>query len=201
MTDDRISRLRDASEDIRRARAVPDTPQTRSPSYRLAFNDADFLLRDEMRGVRLQLELSKAEIELTERGIVSTVVIFGSARIPDPARRDEAKVPGLAALADNYGLARAFARALGIVSTNPTLARAPAETVRTHARRIAPTTGYRLNLLAADYERERYSSGRVSPAETRGQRVRRPLRLSGCLTARPPSPVTAPRTAAPLTPP
>ena len=112
MTDDRISRLRDASEDIRRARAVPDTPQTRSPSYRLAFNDADFLLRDEMRGVRLQLELSKAEIELTERGLVSTVVIFGSARIPDPARRDEAKVPGLAALADNYGLARAFARAI-----------------------------------------------------------------------------------------
>ena len=63
--------------------------------------------------------------------------------------------------------ARAFARALGMVATNPTLARAPAETVRTHARRIAPTTGYRLNLLAADYERERYSSGRVSPAETR----------------------------------
>jgi MoxR-like ATPase len=64
-------------------------------------------------------------------------------------------------------LARAFARALGMVATNPTLARAPAVTVRTHARRIAPTTGYWLNLLAADYERERYGAGPVSPAETR----------------------------------
>jgi len=64
-------------------------------------------------------------------------------------------------------LARAFARALGIVSTNPTLARAPAETVRTHVRRIASTTGYRLNLLAAECERERCGAGPVSPAETR----------------------------------
>lgn len=108
--DPRISRLRDAGEDMRHARGLPDTPQARSPSYRLAYADTDFLLRDDMRGVRLQLELSKPEIELSERGIQSTVVLFGSARIPEPAKRDEAAVEGLGDLADYYGLARAFAR-------------------------------------------------------------------------------------------
>ncbi len=61
----------------------------------------------------------------------------------------------------------AYLVVLNLVAVEPTLAREPSETVRTHARRIAPTTGYRLNLLAADYERERYGSGPVSPAETR----------------------------------
>jgi hypothetical protein len=56
---------------------------------------------------------------------------------------------------------------LGEIAADPTLARAPAETVRIHARRVAPITGYRLNLLAADYEREQYGAGPVSPAETR----------------------------------
>ena len=40
--------------------APTDTPQTRNPSYRLAFRDTDFLLRDELRPVRFQLELLKA---------------------------------------------------------------------------------------------------------------------------------------------
>ncbi|WP_119460860.1 TIGR00730 family Rossman fold protein [Rhodospirillaceae bacterium SYSU D60014] len=60
------------------------TPQTRSPSYQLAFTDQDFLLREELRPVRLQLELLKPEMLLQEEKIVSTVVVFGSARIPDP---------------------------------------------------------------------------------------------------------------------
>ncbi|WP_127901368.1 TIGR00730 family Rossman fold protein [Solirhodobacter olei] len=111
-SDPRISQFRDAGEDMRHARGLPDTPQGRSPTYRLAYADTDFLLRDEMRGVRLQLELSKAEIDLTERGIDSTVVIFGSARIPEPRKRDSAPSPGLAALADYYGIAREFARAI-----------------------------------------------------------------------------------------
>jgi hypothetical protein len=76
-------------------------------------------------------------------------------------------------------LVRAFARALGMVATNPTLARAPAKTVRMQARRIAPTTGYWLNLLAADYERERYGAGPVSPAE-----ARRAIRRARDLAAR-----------------
>ena len=53
--------LPSAGEDLRRAALEPDTPQTRSPSYRLAFAVPDFLLREELRPVRLQLELWKPE--------------------------------------------------------------------------------------------------------------------------------------------
>lgn len=60
-----------------------DTPQTASPAYRLAFEDVDFLLRQDLRPVRLQLELLKPELLQQELGIRSTVAIFGSARIPD----------------------------------------------------------------------------------------------------------------------
>ena len=59
------------------------TEQSRSPSYRLAYDDADFMMRDELRPVRLQLELLKPELTQTEHNIQATVVIFGSARIPD----------------------------------------------------------------------------------------------------------------------
>ncbi|WP_119154580.1 TIGR00730 family Rossman fold protein [Caldimonas tepidiphila] len=51
-------------------------------AYRLAFTDTDFLLRDDLRPVRMQLELLKPELIQRERGIESTIVIFGSARIP-----------------------------------------------------------------------------------------------------------------------
>ena len=50
-------------------------------SYRLAFMDTPFLLRDELRPVRMQLELLKPEIVLSEEGVAATVVIFGSARL------------------------------------------------------------------------------------------------------------------------
>src|SRR5450631_630329 len=53
-------------------------------SYRLAFTDTHFLLREEMRPVRMQLELLKPEMVQSEQGIESTVVIFGSARIMPP---------------------------------------------------------------------------------------------------------------------
>src|SRR5256885_1830608 len=58
-------------------------------SYRLAFADPHFLLREEMRPVRMQLELLKPEMVQNEQGIQSTIVIFGSARIvpPDVAQR------------------------------------------------------------------------------------------------------------------
>lgn len=75
-----------AEEDHRHSRLDPATPQTTSPSYRLGFADFDFLMRDELRAVRLQLEFLKAEIIQRDRGITGTVVIFGSARIPAPER-------------------------------------------------------------------------------------------------------------------
>ncbi len=100
--------------DIKRAEHVPDTPQTRSPSYRLAFADPDFLTSREMRGVRLQLELMKTEMILAERGIRSTVVLFGGARIPEPggeawAAKTETQKRNLIALSRYYDEARKFA--------------------------------------------------------------------------------------------
>lgn len=51
------------------------------PAYRLAHEDVDFLSQDDLRPLRMQLELLKPEHELREQGISSTVVVFGSARI------------------------------------------------------------------------------------------------------------------------
>ncbi len=69
---------------------VTSTPQTRDPAYRLAFRDTDFLLREELRPVRFQLELLKCEMLLDEARIGSTLVCYGSARIPAPEMVDEA---------------------------------------------------------------------------------------------------------------
>ena len=103
-------RFPDARADIQETRKIPDTAQTRSATYRLAFADPDFLCRDEVRPVRLQLELLKTEMALEEHGIESTIVLFGGARIPDPAHKDTAKTKTLAGLSKYYDEAREFAR-------------------------------------------------------------------------------------------
>ena len=69
------------------------TPQTAHPAYKLAFQDTDFLLRDELRPVRFQLELLKPEMLLDEAGVGSTLVMYGSARIP-PEDACEAALEG-----------------------------------------------------------------------------------------------------------
>ena len=61
-----------------------ETAQTLAPSYLLAYRDTDFLLRDELRPLRFQLELMKTEMLLDEAKIGSTLVVYGSARIPSP---------------------------------------------------------------------------------------------------------------------
>ena len=108
--DDRLSPFRDAHTDRDTATHVPDTPQTRAPAYRLAFADDDFLCRDELRPVRLQLELLKPELHFEERKIESTVVLFGGARIPEPAKKDSARTKTLAGLSEYYEEARKFSR-------------------------------------------------------------------------------------------
>lgn len=106
-----------AEEDRRHTRLDPETPQTNSPAYRLGFADTDFLMRDELRAVRLQLEFLKPEILQRERGITGTVVMFGSARIPSPegaaglleeAERAVAQDPGDPRAADRERTARAL---------------------------------------------------------------------------------------------
>ena len=70
-----------------------DTPQTRHPAYRLAFRDTDFLLRDELRPVRFQLELLKPSMLLDEARVGSMLVMYGSARIPPPEQITNWRLP------------------------------------------------------------------------------------------------------------
>jgi uncharacterized protein (TIGR00730 family) len=74
--------------DARAAEHVPSIPQTESAAYKLAFQDSEFLLREDLRPVRFQLELLKPELLLNEAKIGSTMVFYGSARIPAPDMAD-----------------------------------------------------------------------------------------------------------------
>jgi uncharacterized protein (TIGR00730 family) len=64
-------------------------------AYRLAFADPEFLLRRETRGLRIQLEMLKPELEMQAQGIENTIVVFGSARFLPP---DEALLVQQAAM-------------------------------------------------------------------------------------------------------
>jgi uncharacterized protein (TIGR00730 family) len=88
--------------------AIAEPSRYASPesAYRLAFTDVDFLLREELRPVRMQLELLKPELVQREQGIESTIVIFGSARIGSPQAM-QARL----AVAEASGDAQAIARA------------------------------------------------------------------------------------------
>ncbi|WP_299324611.1 TIGR00730 family Rossman fold protein [Parasphingopyxis sp.] len=77
-----------SGEDAAYARDITSTPQTEDPAYRLAFQDTDFLLREDLRPIRFQLELLKPELLLDEANIGSTLVMYGSARIPEPDKAD-----------------------------------------------------------------------------------------------------------------
>ncbi|MEL6838095.1 MAG: TIGR00730 family Rossman fold protein [Pseudomonadota bacterium] len=110
MKDDRKHPFRYSHEDREAASHIPDTPQTRAPSYALAFADEDFLCREELRPVRLQLELMKPEMLMNEAGVNSTIVLFGGARIPEPAKKENARTRTLADLSKYYEEARRFAQ-------------------------------------------------------------------------------------------
>lgn len=100
-----------------------ERPETTSQLLALPAADAEVLLRDEMRGIRLAVEYAKAELALSDWGVRSTVVVFGSSRILPPevaaARVAAAAAAGSAALesarrderlAAWYNEARLFAR-------------------------------------------------------------------------------------------
>jgi uncharacterized protein (TIGR00730 family) len=107
--------------DARAAEHVPSVPQTESPAYKLAFQDSEFLLREDLRPVRFQLELMKPQLLLDAANIGSTFVFYGSARIPAPDKADalieaatnpeqEAIAGRLKAKAHYYDIARELAR-------------------------------------------------------------------------------------------
>jgi len=113
----------------------------RSPNYRLAQDDPEFLARDDVRGVRLEIDFLKAELLLEQHKINDTIVVFGSTRICEPAaarRRIEKAREALAAeptdeslqrqlaiaeriLAKSYyyDIAREFGRLVSAANSNP----------------------------------------------------------------------------------
>lgn len=81
--------------------APPASAPASSPTYRLAALDQDFLLSDNLRGVRFHLEYEKPEQILRAAGIESTIVVFGSARCHENGQGDSGRW---------YDAARHFAR-------------------------------------------------------------------------------------------
>jgi uncharacterized protein (TIGR00730 family) len=69
-----------------------DTTKTpeESSSYIPADRDTEFLQRDELRPLRVGIELLKPELIQREQGINSTIVVFGSARLHEPAAAKQA---------------------------------------------------------------------------------------------------------------
>ena len=106
--------LRRNRQDMETAHRIPETPQTRAPAYRLAFADNEFMTREELRPVRLQLELLKPQMIMDERGIQSTIVMFGGARLVE--HKAAARTKKLADLCSYYDEARKFARLMTIKS-------------------------------------------------------------------------------------
>jgi uncharacterized protein (TIGR00730 family) len=90
-----------------------------SPSYRLPSEDIDFLNRDALRPVRMQLELLKPEMALIEQNVRSTVVVFGGTQIyerPVAEQRLAAAQAALAKAPENPILQRTVARATRVLA-------------------------------------------------------------------------------------
>ena len=102
-----------AAQDAEAAKKAVSTPQTEAASYRLAYQDEEFLLREDLRPVRFQLELLKTELLLDEAKIGSTIVFYGSARIPEPGATADAATQEIArrleAKSSYYDVSRALA--------------------------------------------------------------------------------------------
>jgi uncharacterized protein (TIGR00730 family) len=92
---------------------------TQSPSYRLAYEDIDFLKSPRLRAARMELEFLKPELTLDDHGIENTIVVFGSTRIVEPAeacRRLEEARQRLAQQPDDTVRQRAVTQAERIVA-------------------------------------------------------------------------------------
>ena len=90
-----------------------------SPSYRLASEDIDFLKRDSLRPVRMQLELLKPELAFADQNIRSTVVVFGGTAIiekPFAEARLKCAQEALALAPNDPLLLRAVARAKRVLA-------------------------------------------------------------------------------------
>lgn len=80
---------------------MPEAKTGQVETYKLAALDTDFILGDSMRGARFMMEYSKAEQHLRAEKIVSTIVVFGSARVREDGNEQQAAI---------YASAREFGR-------------------------------------------------------------------------------------------
>ena len=55
----------------------------KSSTYKLAHEDINLLNTNEMRGVRMLLEITKPELVIEKENILSTVIVFGGAHISE----------------------------------------------------------------------------------------------------------------------
>lgn len=126
-----------AGQDARIA-AKPAPYNGPDSSYDLAFTDAEFLLKPELRPVRMQLELLKPEMVQTEEGIESTIVMFGSARIlpADEARKRLADLEESMPLGETRELALRQARRHVDMSRYYEEARRFASLVTSHSEKL-----------------------------------------------------------------
>ena len=72
-----------AQEIARVAQAHKGLYNGEDSSFKLAFDDTDFLTSHETRGIRFQLEITKPDVVLRREGIRHTITVFGSARFKD----------------------------------------------------------------------------------------------------------------------
>ncbi|WP_311197135.1 LOG family protein [Sheuella amnicola] len=111
----------------------PHSMQEASESYVFAFEDKEFIERPEVRGIRFQLELLKADLILRENDIDHMIVVFGSARFVSQekaekmiseAKNDTDTAKALLALKNSalYESAREFGRLVAthnLMHSNP----------------------------------------------------------------------------------
>jgi len=90
-----------AREEVKKNRTKAFARDTPGSAYELAFLDHDFLLREELRPVRLQLELLKPDLIQREQQVEATVVVFGSARIKNSTQARAQLKAAKEALAEN----------------------------------------------------------------------------------------------------
>jgi len=100
----------------------PNDNLTLSASYIPADRDAEFLQRDELRPVRLALELLKPDLIQRGQSIRSTVVVFGSSRLTEPAQARRSLAEAEAELAKHPG-DPAYRRAVAVANRHVTLSR------------------------------------------------------------------------------
>jgi len=89
----------------------------KSPAYKIAYKDIDFLNSEYARPARLQLELLKTEIGMRKNHVESTIVAFGGTRIIEPSKARRklkaaearlAKKPGDPALKKKWKIAKSI---------------------------------------------------------------------------------------------